>query len=185
MSRTQYFVAASLDGFIATSRDDLAWLLQFDGFEGGKESYDTFMAGVGCIVMGGETYAWLREHEPDTWAYPDTPCFVFTRHEYAAPAGSDITFVRGAVAEFTRDLNDAAGGKNIWVVGGGNLAAQFANAGLLDELILSVIPVVLGDGKRLLPLEGPTPPLELTASRTMGRGIVELRYRLRAGDSAS
>jgi dihydrofolate reductase len=103
---------------------------------------------------------------------------VFTRHEHAAPPGSDITFVRGDVREFIGDLKDDAGEKNVWMVGGGNLAAQFANAGLLDELIVSVIPVVLGEGKRLLPLEGPTPPLELTASRTMGRGIVELRYRL-------
>jgi dihydrofolate reductase len=72
------------------------------------------------------------------------------------------------------------------VVGGGNLAAQFLSAGLLDDLILSVIPVVLGNGKRLLPLEGPTAPLELVASRTMGRGIVELRYRLggRAGSAS-
>ncbi|WP_426225870.1 dihydrofolate reductase family protein [Pseudarthrobacter sp. DSP2-3-2b1] len=184
MSRTQYFVAASLDGFIATSKDDLGWLLQFDGFEGGKESYETFMEGIGSIVMGGETYAWLMEHEPDNWPYPDTPCYVFTRHEHSAPAGSDITFVRGDVREFIQDFKDGAAGKNVWVVGGGNLAAQFADAGLLDELILSVIPVVLGNGKRLLPLEGPTPPLELTASRTMGRGIVELRYRLAAGADA-
>ena len=74
--------------------------------------------------------------------------------------------------------------KNVWVVGGGNLAAQFAAAGYLDELILSVIPVVLGDGKRLLPVEGPTAPLELTASRTMGRGVVELRYNLNPADRA-
>lgn len=178
MPRIQYFVAASLDGFIATPTDDLGWLLQFDGFEGGKESYETFMADVGCIVMGGGTYAWLLEHEPGKWPYPDMPSYVFTRHEYTAPAGSDITFVRGEVTEFLADFERDAGGKNIWVVGGGNLAAQFASVGLLDELILSVIPVVLGDGKRLLPLAGPTPPLELAASRTMGRGIVELRYRL-------
>lgn len=178
MPRIQYFVAASLDGFIATPTDDLGWLLQFDGFEGGKESYESFMADVGCIVMGGGTYAWLLEHEPGNWPYPGTLSYVFTRHEYTAPAGSDITFVRGEVTEFLADFERAAGGKNIWVVGGGNLAAQFASAGLLDELILSVIPVVLGDGKRLLPLAGPTPPLELVASRTMGRGIVELRYRL-------
>lgn len=178
MSRIQYFVASSLDGFIATPDDDLAWLLQFDGFEGGKESYESFMDGVGCIVMGGETFAWLMRHEPGNWPYPSTRCYVFTRHEHAAPPGSDITFVRGDVGEFVQDFKDAAAGRNVWVVGGGNLAAQFADAGLLDELIVSVIPVVLGDGKPLLPLEGPTPPLELTASRTLGRGIVELRYAI-------
>jgi dihydrofolate reductase len=64
------------------------------------------------------------------------------------------------------------------MVGGGELAAQFAGAGLLDELIVSVIPVVLGGGKRLLPLaQGPTAPLELQEARPQGRGIVELRYR--------
>lgn len=185
MSRFQYFVAASLDGFIATAHDDLTWLLQFDGFEGGQDSYDSFMEGVGCIVMGGETFTWLMKHEPGNWPYPSTPCYVFTRHEHVAPAGSDVTFVRGPVQEFVQDFRDDAAGKNVWVVGGGNLAAQFAAAGYLDELILSVIPVVLGDGKRLLPLEGPTAPLELSASRTLGRGVVELRYKLNAGDTAS
>ncbi|GAC1601052.1 MAG: dihydrofolate reductase family protein [Pseudarthrobacter sp.] len=176
MSRIQYLVAASLDGFIATAKDDLAWLLAFDGFEGGKESYDSFMDQVGCIVMGGETFTWLMEHEPGEWPYTGTPCYIFTHHEFAAPPGSDLTFVRGPVEEFIADFISDAGAKNIWVVGGGNLAAQFAAAGRLDDIILSVIPVVLGDGKRLLPVEGPTPPLELTASRTLGRGIVELRY---------
>jgi len=69
------------------------------------------------------------------------------------------------------------------VVGGGSLAAQFADAGLLDEIILSVIPVVLGAGKRLLPMKGPTPALELAACRTLGRGIVELRYLLPAASA--
>ena len=134
MPSFQYFVAASLDGFIATADDDLDWLLQFDGFDGGKESYDAFMADVGCIVMGGETYAWLMEHEPGNWPYPGTPCWVFTHHELPAPKGADITFVRGAVAEFVEDLKEqAAAGRNVWVVGGGVLAAQFADAGLLDE----------------------------------------------------
>lgn len=183
MSRIQYYVAASLDGFIATPTDDLGWLLQFDGFEGGTESYESFMAGVGCIVMGGETYAWLMEHESEKWPYPQTPSYVFTHHEYTAPAGADITFVRGEVTEFVADFRQDAAGKNVWVVGGGNLAAQFADAGLLDEIILSVIPVVLGDGKRLLPLAGPTAPLELVASRTLGRGVVELRYLLNSSGS--
>jgi dihydrofolate reductase len=176
MSRIQYFVAASLDGFIATAKDDLTWLLDFDGFEGGKESYESFMDAVGCIVMGGDTFTWLMEHEPGNWPYSGIPCYIFTHHEFTAPPGADVTFVRGPVEEFIADFISDAGTKNVWVVGGGNLAAQFAAAGRLDDIILSVIPVVLGDGKRLLPVEGPTPPLELTASRTLGRGIVELRY---------
>ncbi|MET3811822.1 dihydrofolate reductase family protein [Arthrobacter sp. UYEF3] len=182
MPKFQYFVAASLDGFIATADDQLDWLLQFDGFAGGKESYEAFMADVGCVVMGGETYAWLRQHEPDNWPYPGTPCWVFTHHELAAPKSTDITFVRGPVTEFVEDLIDSAAGRNVWVVGGGNLAAQFADAGLLAELILSAIPVVLGGGKPLLPLARPTAPLELLASAAMGRGVVELRYRF-AGSS--
>lgn len=177
----QYFVATSVDGFIATTDDNLDWLLQFDGFDGGQDSYDAFMADVGCIVMGGGTYSWLQEHEPDHWPYPGVPCWVFTHHELAAPKGANITFVRGPVGEFAEDLTDAAAGQNVWVVGGGVLAAQFAAAGLLQELIISVIPVILGAGKPLLPLARPTAPLELTASRAMGRGIVELRYRLPAG----
>ena len=181
MPTFQYFVAASLDGFIATADDNLDWLLQFDGFAGGMESYEAFMADVGAIAMGGETYAWLRKHEAGTWPYPGTPCWVFTHHELAAPQGADVTFVRGPVTEFAEDLKAAAKGRNVWVVGGGVLAAQFADAGLLEELIVSIIPVVLGHGKPLLPLARPTAPLELLASRTMGRGIVELRYRVPGG----
>ena len=179
MSGFQYFVASSLDGFIATTDDQLDWLLQFDGFAGGKESYEAFMADVGCIVMGGDTYAWLRKHEPGTWPYPDTPSWVFTHHEFTAPAGADVTFVRGPVTEFVEDLRAGAAGRNVWIVGGGNLAAQFADAGALDEIIISIIPVVLGSGKAVLPLAGPTAPLELVASHTMGRGVVELRYGFR------
>jgi dihydrofolate reductase len=181
MARIQYFVGASLDGFIATPDDGLEWLLQFDGFDGGQESYDAFIAGVGCIAMGRGTYAWLRKHGPGAWPYPGIPCYVFTRHEHAAPLRADVTFVRGDVREFVDDLKQDAQGRNVWVMGGGDLAAQFADAGLLDDLIVSLVPVVLGEGKRLLPMAGPTPPLELVASRTLGRGVVELRYLLREG----
>lgn len=177
MAEFQYFVAASLDGFIATDTDDLGWLLQFDGFDGGAESYESFMAGVGCIVMGGATFQWLMEHERGAWPYPRTPCWVFTHHEFRAPTGADVKFVRGNVAEFIPDLTEAAAGHNVWVVGGGELAAQFAAVGRLDELILSVIPVILGSGRRLLPLAGPTAPLQLTSSRQLGSGVVENRYR--------
>lgn len=177
MSAFQYYVAASLDGFIATRDDDLGWLLQFDQTEGVGESYNSFMEGVGCIVMGGQTYRWLLEHEAGKWPYPDHPCWIFTHREYTAPAGADVTFVRGDVAEFAQDLIDSAAGRNVWLVGGGDLVAQFSRAGYLDEMILTVIPVALGSGKQLLPIDRPTAPLELLSSRTIGGAAVELRYR--------
>ena len=71
-----------------------------------------------------------------------------------------------------------AGDKNVWLVGGGDLVAQFANAGLLHEMIVTIIPVVLGSGKRLLPLKGPTRPLELLSSRILGGAAAELHYRM-------
>ncbi len=178
MSTFQYYVASTIDGFIASPEDDLGWLLQFDRVEGVNESIESFMSGVGCIAMGGDTYRWLMEHEPGKWPYPDTPCWVFTHHEYSAPAGSDITFVRGDVREFAPDLLKDAGGKNVWLVGGGDLVAQFANAGLLQEMIVTIIPVVLGAGKRLLPLDGPTAPLELVSHKILGGAAAELHYRL-------
>ncbi len=178
MSAFQYYVASSLDGFIATPDDDLAWLLQFDNTEGVGESYADFMAGVGCVVMGGQTYRWLLQHEPGKWPYPDLPCWIFTHREYSAPEGADITFVRGDVAEFAQDLIDSAAGRNVWLVGGGDLVAQFARARMLDEMIVTLIPVVLGSGKQLLPVDRPTAPLELLSSRTVGGAAVELRYRI-------
>src|SRR5687768_10925209 len=108
MSSVQYYVASSLDGFIATVDDDLAWLLQFDGFEGGKESYDSFMAGIGSIAMGGTTCQWLMEHEPGNWRYPGTPCWIFTHNEFTAPPGANIAFVRGDVSEFIDGLRGEA-----------------------------------------------------------------------------
>lgn len=178
MSTFQYYVASTIDGFIASPDDDLGWLMQFESVDGVNEGIESFMAGVGCIAMGGDTYRWLMEHQPDTWPYPNIPCWVFTHHEYSAPAGADITFVRGDVTEFAPDLLKDAGPKNVWLLGGGELVAQFADAGLLEEIIVTVVPVVLGAGKPLLPLKGPTPPLELVSSRILGGAAAELHYRL-------
>lgn len=182
MAAFQYYVASTIDGFIATADDDLGWLLQFDdageGSDSVNASYNSFFAGVGCLAMGGTTYRWLLKNMPDPWPYPDMPCWVFTHREYSAPKGADITFVRGPAAEFADDLMTAAAGKNVWLMGGGDLVSQFADAGFLDELIVSVIPVVLGDGKRLLPVKGPTAPLELVSARTVAGSIVELHYKM-------
>ena len=74
----------------------------------------------------------------------------------------------------------AAGERNLWVVGGGNVASQFADAGLLDELLVTVVPVVLGEGKPLFDRRPPGGPMQLTGTRVFDSGMVELRYEINA-----
>jgi dihydrofolate reductase len=108
--------------------------------------------------MGSTTYEWVLEHDalldqPLKWAdyYGDVPAWVFTHRSLPPIPGADLTFVSGDVRPVHAAMADAAKGKNIWIVGGGELAGAFADAGLLDELILGVAPVTLGAGAPLLP----------------------------------
>ncbi|MCQ1952194.1 dihydrofolate reductase family protein [Arthrobacter sp. zg-Y238] len=174
MPKVIYYVASSLDGFIATDDDRLDWLLQF-GFEAFQDHYDRFMADVGAVVMGAETYRWVRAEQPESWEYTQ-PCWVLTHGKESAPAQGDVRFASGDVRKVFEAARDAAGEGNIWVVGGGNVAAQFAQAGLLDELWVTYMPVALGSGRRLLPVSGPTAPMRMIASTQFDGGAAELRY---------
>jgi len=177
MALTQYYVASSIDGFIADDNDRLEWLLQFD-FATFQALYDEFLSEVGAIVMGSTTYEYIVGHSTDGWAYGSFPVWVLTSRELATVPGADIRFFDGDIAAAHAEALSAAAGKNVWVMGGGVVAAQFADAGLLDELKLTIVPVVLGSGKRLLPLVNPTAPLELAHTTPFANGAIELVYRL-------
>ena len=148
MSRTQYYVAASADGYIADRENHLDWLLQY-GFEAYQEHYDAFVADVGALAMGASTYEFVLDQ--GDWAYGDLPVWVFTHRDLPRIEGANLQFVSGAVALHAEAVLGSAGGRNLWLVGGGRLAAQFADAGLLDELWLTYMPVVLGGGHPVLP----------------------------------
>jgi dihydrofolate reductase len=177
---TTYFVASSIDGFVAAPGDDLDWLLQF-GFAPFQEQYDRFFAGVGAVVMGSTTYEWLLAHD-ETWPYPHLPTWVFTSRELPVPDGAEVHFVSGSVADHQPVLEGAAGDRAVWVVGGGLLAAQYQEAGLLDELRVTVMPIALGAGSPLLPVAAPTPVFDLVGTTTFDGGAVELHYRSAATD---
>src|SRR5690606_9726479 len=177
MGKVQYYVASTIDGFIADDNDNLDWLLQF-GFESFQDDYDRFIADVGAIVMGATTYEWIIGEGEQPWAYGTTPVWVLTSRTLPSVEDANIRFFHGGVAELHREALAAAGGKNVWVVGGGNVAAQFADLGLLDELVLTVMPIVLGSGKKLLPIGNVTEPLVLLQTTAFPQGAVGLRYRL-------
>ena len=157
MSRTQYYTATSLDGFIATTEHSLDWLFTRRRVEGGPLGYAGFIAGVGAATMGATTYEWILDHESTgrdaagwTWPY-DVPCWVFSHRDLPVVPDADIRFVRDDVVTVHEQMVEAANGRNLWVVGGGDLAGQFADAGLLDDVLVMIAPVTLGSGVPLLP----------------------------------
>ncbi|MFZ3454558.1 dihydrofolate reductase family protein [Arthrobacter sp. 7Tela_A1] len=175
MAKVIYYVASSLDGYIATEDNKLDWLLGF-GFESFQDHYDRFMAGVGAIIMGAETYEWIRAEQPDAWDYGVLPCLVLTHRELVAPAETGVSFVQGNVEPILELAMALAGGRSVWVVGGGNVAAQFADAGLLDELWITYMPVALGRGRPLLPVAAPTGRMHLIGTTQFNGGAAELRF---------
>jgi dihydrofolate reductase len=158
MGKTQYYTATTLDGYIADENNSLDWLFQVDRETGASSHYDRFFAGVGAMAMGATTYRWVLDHEhlldePAKWQswYGSTPSWVFTHGSLPAVPGADVRFVQGDVASVHAAMRAAAGVRNVWLVGGGDLVGQFADQGLLDEIIVGVAPVTLGGGAPLLP----------------------------------
>jgi dihydrofolate reductase len=183
VSRAVYYCAASLDGYIAEADDTLAWLTGYQGSYGGddaqpmKGSHDRFYAGVGALVMGSVTYEWILEHL-DSWPYTDRPTWVLSSRGLPRPKGEDVRIANAEVQSLHGEMMAAAGDKDLWVVGGGNVASQFADAGLLDEVLVTLVPVVLGQGKPLFDRRLPGGPLQLVAARPYDNGMVDLRYEI-------
>lgn len=150
MTAYRFYTATTLDGFIADTHDSLDWLMTQAIDNHGPMNYEDFFAGVGAVAMGYTTYQWVVDHEaaaPRPWPY-DLPSYVFT-HRDLQPVADNITCVAGPPEEHRAALESAAGDKDVWIVGGGDLAAQFARAGMLDEVMVSIAPVLLGSGRPL------------------------------------
>lgn len=144
--KTIYFAAASLDGYIADKDDSLDWL-----FKNGPTDIrfiDEFVETVGAIAMGSTTYQWLLDHSKDAWPYK-VPILVFTHRSFPIPNGADIRFVKGNIAHHHEELRTLARGKNIWLMGGGDLVGQFFDLGLVDEMHIQTIAVFINEGRKL------------------------------------
>ena len=185
--KTQYYTAASINGYLADENNSLDWLFQFGEIESMKDHYPRFISNVGAIAMGSTTYKWVVDHEnllenPEKWPYK-IPTWVFSRRDLPAIDHADVRFVQGDVAPYHAEMVKAADGKNVWLVGGGDLVGQFHDHGLLDEIILSVAPVMLASGAPLLPRRITTPPMKLIDVQKHGDVFAILTYEVqRFGD---
>jgi dihydrofolate reductase len=178
--KTQYYTASSLDGFLADPQNSLDWLFQFGDAE--ETDYKEFIQNVGAIAMGSTTYEWILKNQifadpenPQAWYY-EQPTWVFSSRTLPLIEGADIRVVSGDVRPVHQEMAAAANGKNIWIVGGGDLAGQFYDQGLLDELIVTFASVTLGGGAPLLPRAITTPPLKLLSVTAYGDAFAQLRY---------
>jgi len=172
----QLYIAASLDGFVADVDGGFDWLDPYNGDD--DHGYGEFIEGVGALVMGADTYELFFGPLRDvSWPYGARPTWVFTHRSFAVVPGADVRFVSGDVRSVAEEVRASAGGLDVWLVGGGDLVAQFLDAGLLDVVRLFVIPVALGAG---IPLwRGPIPgALELVEVSGYEDGVAELRYEV-------
>jgi dihydrofolate reductase len=157
VSLTQYYTSTTLDGFIADPDNSLEWLFTREQKPDGLLNYRDFIADVGALAMGSTTYEWILDHEfagkdPTEWKWPyDIPCWVFTHRQLAVVPEALVEFTSADIATVHEKMVAAAGGRNVWIVGGGDLAGQFADAGLLDEVVVYIAPATLGAGAPLLP----------------------------------
>lgn len=181
--KTQYYTSSSLDGFLATEDDSLDWLFPLGDIN--ETSYPSFIKGVGAIAMGSSTYEWMlrnagtvSEQTGTAWPYTQ-PTWVFTSRKLPTMEGAHVTFANGDVRAVHSQMIAAANGRNVWIMGGGGLAAQFHDAGLLDEITVQIGSATLGAGKPLFPRRLLSPGLALISATQRGTGFAELTYRVR------
>ena len=189
MARTRYYCAASLDGYIAEADDTIEWLTGYEGrYEGNgaqpiEGGYDDFYAGIGALVIGSVTYEWILRHigGGGDWPYSGKPCWILSSRTLSVPEGEgvDVRMVNAAVPDLHGEMAASGSNGDLWIVGGGNVASQFADAGLLDEVAVTIVPVVLAAGKPLFDRRLPSGAMQLTGVFPRANGMVELRYAIR------
>lgn len=171
-------MVASLDGFIANKDNTVEWLKSVDTYESGTElteEYITeFLKSIDCYVMGSKTY----EHAVHLgWPYGEKPVYVLTRRNLSSDKES-VNFYKGDLKELVHKILTPKY-QNIWMVGGAMLTKKFIRLKLVDEIILSIMPVILGDGKLFFDYVGEEQLLHLKNVTAYKDGRVELTYEIK------
>ncbi|MFN4315639.1 MAG: dihydrofolate reductase family protein [Chitinophagaceae bacterium] len=174
MRKLSIFIATSLDGYIAKPNDDLSFLKAVEK-EGEDYGYESFTATIDTLIIGRKTYDYvLREIGSSHYDNGNRDVYVITRTE--RPKVGRTTFYTGDLTELVRRLKSGTG-KNIYCDGGGEIINELLKNDLIDELIISVIPVLLGEGTRLFKDGRPEQKLQLLSVKGFDTGLAQLHYR--------
>lgn len=167
------FIAASLDGYIATKDESLDWLFKVEGE--GDNGYSEFYNTVDTVLMGKKTYDWIMKYETGEFPYRDKECYVFTRSSIVDT--ENVSFINEDVSDFIKKLKNQLG-NNIWIVGGGEMLHSLLEEKLVDEIILTIAPVIIGTGIPLFKEGDFHLNMSLINSRTFNQ-FAELHYEVK------
>lgn len=168
MTKISYYVATSLDMYIAKPDGGVDWLFHDQDY-----GYQEFLDSIDCLIMGKKTYDQIRSF--GAWPYGELPTFVFTHGDLKTGGLDLITSNQKEPRQLMIELAEQ-GLTKAWLVGGGELASQFLKLDLLDELILSIHPILIGEGIALFGLEGQQNKMDLQDTKSFDSGLVQLTY---------
>lgn len=165
------YIAMSLDGYIAKPNDDLSFL-NIVQKEGEDYGYFDFIKSVDTVILGRKTYDWVMKQVPE-FPHADKTTYIITRHY--KPSEGNLHYYNGSLKELITKLKSEKG-KTIFCDGGSQVVNALLNEKLIDELIISIIPVLVGNGTRLFENERPEQELQLISSKSFEKGLVQLHY---------
>jgi dihydrofolate reductase len=172
--RIKLYIACSLDGFIAREDGSIDWLTKYENNPETDYGYSEFYASIGTVLMGRKTYEQILGF--GDWPYREKKTYVFTRQKEPLRREKSVEFVSGDVGEFVRRLKENTD-EDIWLVGGSQLIKVFLEENLVDDMIVFVVPIILGDGIPLFDRIGREIRLRLVKTERYESGLVGMEYK--------
>lgn len=174
-SRIKLYIATSLDGFIAREDGSIDWLTEYENNSETDYGYSEFYSSIGTVLMGRKTYEQALEF--GEWPYREKKTYVFTQQKKPLHHGKNVEFISGNIAEFVSLLKESTD-RDIWLVGGSQLIKVFLKENLVQDLIVFVVPVILGGGIPLFDHIGKEIKLKTGRIKKYENGLMRLEYKV-------
>jgi dihydrofolate reductase len=175
MPRIKLYIAASLDGFIARENGSIDWLTEYENNPKTDYGYSEFYVSIGTVLMGRKTYEQVLGF--GDWPYKEKKSYVFTRQKESLSSENNIEFVSGNIGEFVRQLKENTE-EDIWLVGGSQLIKIFLEENLVQDLIIFVVPIIIGRGIPLFDRIGKEIRLKTGRVKRYENGLVRIEYEI-------
>lgn len=179
MPKIKLYIATSLDGFIARENGSIDWLTEYENNPKTDYGYSEFYSSIGTVLMGRKTYEQVLGF--GNWPYKEKRSYVFTRQKEYLSGESNVEFVSGDIREFVRQLKESTE-EDIWLVGGSQLIKAFLKENLVQDLIIFVVPKILGSGIPLFDHIGKEISFKTLRVEKYENGLVRMEYEVREGE---